>query len=611
MPSGTADGTRTIYMKAKDAAGNENTSAISDTIILDMTKPSISSNGTVYLDRPGLGFATTSDNVTLWATITDATSGILLNATGVPYVMLNVTLLNSSLGWVQMTNTTGGNNFTYSMNVSSGTTDGDKYLYINATDNATNQELNYSILVKVDTSSPVVTANPIVYGNFTDALGCTVNCTNATNGNTVTLNVTVYDAGTLKYIMVNVTNITTDDYSGVWVNPPGLGGRWLNLTWSAYKTNTSESYYTAAVTIGNATNGTHYLAVNATDNLNNSIDVWPVGGPGCVNITLFVDNIAPNVTSPWVNYNITAGAHPFDRTWAGNNDTITLNITVQDNTTGSGISKVQVNVAALNTSQTWVNMTHSSGNSYAGNWTASVILLGATNGTKALQVKVWDNASKYNWTQYIYVTVNNPPLVTPINTTYINATYSWVTAACNGTFANISVTVVDDDVKYVNVSLNDTSTYNGNLTYRGGEAWASLTNIPGTNTWYNNTINVSAERDGYFNLTINVTDNVGNWNNTQNVTVKVDNQKPSVSSAGVVYITAYGSNGWAKNGTVITINVTVTDDFAGIHNVTVNASAISGLVWQTMSNAWKGGNNYTVNVTVSANTGNYTLWFTV
>ena len=163
LPSGAVDGIKTVYFKAKDVAGNEQTSAISDTIILDTTVPSISPNPTAY--PYGKTAAKNGDIVTLNATVTDAVSGVNC-------VTVNASSINSTLGWVYMTNIAGTNYWV--VNVTVGTPpDGTHYLLVNGSDNVSNKNLTQYVIVLIDTVAPYSHATIYINGNsqFTSANG--------------------------------------------------------------------------------------------------------------------------------------------------------------------------------------------------------------------------------------------------------------------------------------------------------------------------------------------------------------------------------------------------------------------------------------------------------
>ncbi|MCG2825676.1 MAG: PKD domain-containing protein [Thermoplasmatales archaeon] len=565
LPSG-ADGTKTVWFKAVDKTveGNEAT-PVNDAIILDMTNPSITVQHTVY--PAGQTFATDGNNVTLNATIVDVTSGI-------NYVTVNATYINATAGWINMTRIAGTDYWvTDNITVNITPSDGVFNLYINATDNATNQEPTVYIECRVDNTDPTVTNITTDYPGDQTA---------AHNTQTMTLRVNVTDSGAVNYpnVKVNVTNIT------------GIPDDWRNMTLDddGTSTNTAGNWSLVDVVVSSSLNATTNLPVHVGDDLGN----WENG----TTVAVKIDNVIPSVTNPDKVYD-TDSPPTYVGTigWARNGDNITLNVTVTDAI--AGVWTVKVNATLLNASAGWVTMyddgAHDDGAADDGNYAAWVIVSGATNDTKYLDVVATDYAGLQNTSVNITVNVDNAPLVYPQTTQYPDNPIADANWSQDGDTVNITVNVVDqpmpDNINFVRVFI--TSNVNASL---AGQ-WIDL-EYYGSNIWYNKSVVIESASDGIHSLYVNVSDKSGNYNNTTVVQVNVDNTAPSVTVNDVTYPV---NQTQAKDTDTVTLNVTVTD--AGVHLVQVNVTNITGVAndWKTMSRV-TGTNFYTVDVVVNIGT---------
>lgn len=111
--------------------------------------------------------------------------------------------------------------------------------------------------------------------------------------------------------------------------------------------------------------------------------------------------------------------------------------------------------------------------------------------------------------------------------------------------------------------------------------------------WLNTTIIADRGETALKNLTITTYDYLGNVNKSVNMTVGIDNTAPSVTSN-----TNYVS---VANGSIITLNASITEALSGVKNATVNVSAINSTLNEVILNLQGG---FWINTTIIANKGN-------
>lgn len=111
--------------------------------------------------------------------------------------------------------------------------------------------------------------------------------------------------------------------------------------------------------------------------------------------------------------------------------------------------------------------------------------------------------------------------------------------------------------------------------------------------WLNTTIIADRGETALKNLTITTYDYSGNVNKSVNMTVGIDNTMPSVTSNT--------NNVSVANGSIITLNATITDALSGVKNATVNVSAINSTLNEVILNLQGG---FWLNTTIIADKGN-------
>ncbi|NOR85562.1 hypothetical protein GQ473_05590, partial [archaeon] len=288
------------------------------------------------------------------------------------------------------------------------------------------------------------------------------------------------------------------------------------------------------------------IAVDNSGNLNSS------------NISIIIDNTNPEIT-----INIPADAQEV-------RSTITVNATIDDVT--SGVYSYGSSVGGLDVSDFIC-----SGTECIGTFDTNLI----SNGNQIVSVNATDFASNVNVTNITVLVDNlNPdvfanPIGYPINQIQAKDT-DLITLNVTATDAHSGVDVVSVDASSIGAGMV-------NLTFVGG--------------YYINSFVVVSTGGftGTFNLTVNVTDDVGNYNDSVNLTVLVDNNDSVVIPNSVVYSRI---SGYATNGDNVLINITVVDVDSGVFNVVLNASVLGGSSTLLMV---KDGSfdNYLKNVTLS------------
>jgi PGF-pre-PGF domain-containing protein len=370
----------------------------------------------------------------------------------------------------------------------------------------------------------------------------------AKNGTSLLLNTSITDAASgVQNATVDITQVNSS-----------AGIIDLNNIFSDYWANSSFMV--------SATDGQYDLGITSYDNaslVNNT-----------VNFTVNVDNTEPTVTPN--TFGDTA-------TWVSNGTTISLNATVDDGT-GSGVLSVSAGLGEINGSLGLESLI------YDGTYwlNESIIVDTSTQGAVFVPITATDNLSNINNTVNFTVWVDNvEPNVTAISPV---STDSWVN---NGSILYLNVSASDPG----NSNASNVSSVTVNVSSVNSSSTAILTNIGGTDYWFNNSLLVSSSSEGSIDLQIGVSDNASNVNNSVNLTLKVDNTIPAVSNESAAYPSGFGVVN--SSGTVL-LNLTATDDsLSGINAsaVMINVSNLnSSLTWETMTSA--GSDNFTLSVMV-------------
>ena len=521
----------------------------------------------------------------------NVTFNITINDEHPDYSTYKYNLSNSTWnsGWLTLQNTSLTDWFT-TLNTSL-YKDGAYKFEVIANDIRDNSNNTESITVKFDNTNPEVTPYPTTYPIYPTS---DINQTWAKIGDTLKLKANIIDnlAGVKNNVTVNATEIGTG-----YVPVPLTEGSSMN-----------GNYTNNSVIVGSSQNGIHNLAVFAYDiagNLNNTktievridnsnpdvkitspadnanisgnlkvnatlIDIGSAGICGaCYNLTnstnsLVYEMVKEGSTDYYLNttlntltlsdghYNVTIIA----RDWANNiNSTELAKITV-DNTKAiisidypeqGQIVKENVTInAAINDTLTGIisyNATISgiavstftcSGNlnNKTCTGTFNTTEQGWNEVDKSIIVTAKDYAGNINSTSIDVSVDNQNPRVNIINPEQ-NARISQ-----NYTF---------------NITINDTngniSTYKYKLSNSSGDI-ISWTDLNGAGTGWYTIIQTESYTEGWYNFSINTSDKIGHINDTEFITIQIDNKPPEITFS-------YPLNSKANNN--ITLNVTITD----------------------------------------------------
>jgi len=225
-------------------------------------------------------------------------------------------------------------------------------------------------------------------------------------------------------------------------------------------------------------------------------------------------------------------------------------------------------------------------------------------GNCILMINATDDAGKANTNEKITVVVDDiAPRVAANPTVYPDNQ----NAARNGSLITLNATIIDLGAGVKNAMVN-VSQVNGSL------GNIILNNISGF--WTNSSVILNTS-DGIYYLNITAYDNVGNLNNTEQITVIVDNTPPSVS----VYPVSYQHGSAANNHSIIGFSASADDPLinstsTGLKNASVNTSLINNtgkIELTSQSGIWKSNATfdkfqpdgyYLMNVTFFDNAGN-------
>ncbi|SFM47810.1 PGF-pre-PGF domain-containing protein [Methanolobus profundi] len=634
-----SEGNIDLVVTAVDNASNTNNS-VNLTLNVDNTAPVV--NNAVVSYPSGYSAVNSGGTVLLNLTATDATSG--LNASS---VQVNVSGLNSSLTWETLSSA-GGDNFTLSVIVDNSST-GTVLVPVSVSDNATNVNTSQTISVVLDNSAPLVIGiSPdgtgwLINGSTLDinvsstdvgsaGMGSvTVDTSDASATSTAiltnsvgdywtnssltiltsnegTINLTVSSSDNLSNVNTSVNlsvqvdntapvftnteavyqagmnavsdggtvvlNVTvTDVLSGINASSLEVNASGLNssLDWESF-TAAGGDDYTLSVIVNNSSSGTVILPVRASDNATN------MNSSGSISVV--IDNDGPSVVA----------VSPIGSQWFRDGDTLDLNATINDLT--SGVKNATVNVSAVNAS-TFAILDNIAGDSWVN---SSLTIVASSEGTIGLPVLAYDNASNLNSSVNLTIKIDNTaPIVSNAVASYPSG-YSVVNSG--GTvLLNLSATETLSGINSSSVQVN-VSGLNSSLT------WETLSSAGGDN--FTLSVLVDNSSTGTVLLPVSVSDNATNVNTSQSISVVLDNSAPLVTG-----ISPDGTS-WLINGSTLDINVSSTDvGSAGMGSVTVDTSDASatstailtnsvGDYWTNSSLTILTSNEGTINLTVSS-----------
>jgi len=346
---------------------------------------------------------------------------------------------------------------------------------------------------------------------------------------TTQFNISIYD------LTLNTSNVTVHyRRSGV----PTWTDRYLVCSESAPNfvcTNTSDLYS------GYADNDVIQYYFEATDNSTN----YGSNGTAANPLTVRIDRTVPSVSSVTLNDTV-----------------IKAGESIQIDAVATDLNPIApVNVTINNVQY---QMTNTGGNNYQYNYTAIELTSG---NSYTVNVTAYDAANNigFNDTQSFTYDSTVPAVSIVSPTTNQNVTGNLLINA--SATDNVEVSVVQYNIS--------------NSTW---SSTATMTNV--TPDYYNATFNTATAADGLYNVTILSNDTAGNRNDTEYVTIRIDNTNPSV-----VFVSPTSSQN--ITGT-ITVNASVSDgEGSGAQAVGFNISNSSwGLdSWQALTqsgNYWSG-----------------------
>jgi len=341
--------------------------------------------------------------------------------------------------------------------------------------------------------------------------------------------------GSLVRGMININASADDALSGIakvhfFVNGTLLG-------------NDTSPPYSFSWNTTNASDGAYVLNVTTYDNVENT------NTSVSVNVTL--DNTPPVVIANPTGY-------PSEQTVAKDGDVVTLNATITDNL--AGVKNATVNASQINSTLTHVILQNQTGY-----WINNSVTVNTTDGMYYLNVTAYDNATNVNGTTQLIVVVDNtPPIVTSVD-----ATPSIIEAnGTDGTLLNVTATDISGIASVI-----------VNLSAIGGSATQAMTNNSGMWRFTTNTTVV-----GNFDLSVNVTDNVGNSNTSETISLTAQDTTPPSNITGLTETHTTSSVTLSYTNSSDTDHVEIWRNNAFIVNITTTSYTDSGLSSSTTYN---------------------------
>jgi hypothetical protein len=393
-----------------------------------------------------------------------------------------------------------------------------------------------------------------------------ITITNNGNATSETYNLSVVGIGTLNVssitlnqgestqVELNVSNTTAGQYTS-YIVAYHYNGTDTETDWNLSSADDNVTFTTTIVnpslTIFYPPNGWNITSTNGVDlnfSSNTVLDtcVYSINGtanvsiPNCANLTIgagnFTEGVNQNIT---IYYNDTYGnggsgltlytrnVFSIDNTAPefvaitthvnGQNvtGTITVNASVTDSVTG--VYSVQLQIT--NSTGSLLNTTSMTEYDSAGNYTATVDTSQYSDGLYNLTIVATDYSNNVNSSYYINLTFDNTApavsIISPINGDYRKGSV----------LINVSASDTTTDV--------DTVRYNISNTTWSNVVEMSLSAAP----YYNATLDTTTLQDGSYTITILANNTAGVINNTESVTITVDNTAPQLSNWTYSFIT--------------------------------------------------------------------------
>jgi hypothetical protein len=536
----TTDGTYVVTSTATDNAGLVQTSAASNTFVVDKTNPAAA----ITFPVANGNYSTTGWTGTITGTASDATSGV----TTVQYAVQlgtgnywNGTTFGSATPF--FINASGTTSWSASFAAANFTVDGSYTVYAKSTDAATNVSTTVSTTFKVDKTNPTVAltfpANSANYNAAGWTGSLTGTATDATSG-------------------VTAVQVSVQQGSGNYWDP---GTSSFSSATALFFTATGTTSWSASFPLANfSADGSYTVSAKSTDAAGNTSSVS--------SNTFKIDTTAPAVaiTAPTNNgdYNAT-GWGPFTGTASDATSGLsTVRLTIQQQSSGN-----YWNGSAF-ASASPVLLTPSGTTSWSLTFAATNF---ATDGTYVVNATATDNAGSSQSSSSTFVIDKTLPTATitfPAASGNYNAA-GW-TGSITGTAsdATSSVTTVQYAVQQ------------GTGNYWNGSSFSSASAVffaaTGTNSWSAAFAAANFPADGSYTVQAKSTDAANNTSTTVSNTLKIDNTNPTVALTFPANAATYDASSW-NSGASSKITGTAADATAGVGSVTIAMQQGSGNYW--------------------------------
>ncbi len=282
------------------------------------------------------------------------------------------------------------------------------------------------------------------------------------------------------------------------------------------------------------------------------------------------DSVSDNVDYyPWIEYTLPQ----VSILTPSNNEDVSgsINVTVNVIDTGIGVQSVAVQNG---TGGNFISMSLLEGDINDGDWSAILDSFDILDGSLTLRVNATDFSGNSNTSESVTVTVDNtPPQVTQFNGNVINN-------------ANLSGT------KIINVSVNDATTNVDfvyfNITNSSGDNVANIDASESVSGFWNATLNTNILNDGTYNITAYANDTIGNLNNSEKVTITIDNTNPQVSFISPI-------SGQNVSGNLL-VNVSGIDATTGIQTLRIQNGTVGNWIDVFLQNGDVNNGDYSFNL---------------
>ena len=600
------DGSRTVEVRATDAAGNTDPTQASHTWIVDTTLP------TGSLTAPGAGAAVAGSAVTVSSNSADALSGVL-NALfevspAAAGTWTTIGVADTSAPYSVAWDTTALGDGDYDLRVTTRDVAGN--VFVSALRTVVVDNTAPSLTVNVDTTINVASPDPETIGATATDTGTGIDYVTFEQCNSPGATCGVSDWTTL-------TIDTTLPYSVAWPIPTD-GVRLLAVT--AVDNAGRQTYQTVPVTIDRTAPTTALTAPVAAANLRGTAPVAASASdpaPGGVQLVEFQlttnggaytdPSFASDPSSPYTGSLVTTGYADglYDlRTFTSDvsgNSTASAGVTVRiDNTPPTG--SVTAPSAGANLRGTTVALTSDSADSGSGVATVQFQRSPAGTGTWTNQGPTFDTTAVADGLYDLrVVTTDNAgnSFTSGVTTVRVDNTLPTGSVTSPATAADVrgSITLASDSADTV---VSGSASGVATVVFQRSPA--------GAGTWTNQAAswNTTLQADGQYDVRVVTTDNAGNAFTSATITIRIDNTAPT----GSVTAPATGSE-------IGVAPVSLTSDSAdvggsGVDTIVFQRSPSGANTWTATAASWNtvsgpdsvGDGSYDLRVTTTDKAGN-------